>query len=215
MVTSPSKITGVTVTPNGAGKLLVSWVTPNNGGSPILEYRLRYKPIDVTPLPNNWGTYLLISNPNATSTEITGLTAGKSYQVRVRAVSGIFGPWSDDTTAVQVSSLPSQSLIGGAIGGFDSLTGGEVSQNTEVKLSDTFTTNLSYGKKHNDVKQLQSFLNSKGYTVVPTGKETTYFGNVTKQALIKFQQDNNITPAIGNFGIKTRTLINELINAEM
>jgi hypothetical protein len=213
MVTSPSKITGVTVTPSGAGKLLVSWITPNNGGSPILEYRLRYKPIDVTPLPNSWGTLKIISDPNATSTELTGLTTGKSYQVRIRAINGIFGPWSDDTTAVQVSSIPSQSLIGGAVGGYDSLA--NASQNTDYIFKDAFSTDISQGKKHNDVKQLQSFLNSKGYTVVPTGKETTYFGNATKQALIKFQQDNNITPASGNLGIKTRTLINEMINGSM
>jgi hypothetical protein len=225
MVTSPAKMTGVTVTPTGNGKLLVSWTTPSNGGSLIFEYRLRFKATNVTSTsPSNWGTMIRIQNPNATSTEITGLTPGQSYQVRIRAINGIFGPWSDDTTAVQVTSIPSQSLIAGAVGGVDSLTGEQPSPNTpcvncfeedEVTSNENFANNLSYGKAHQDIKRLQQFLNAKGYAVVQQGTETNYFGTKTKQALIKFQQDNNITPASGNLGIKTRTLINEMVNGSM
>ena len=70
-----------------------------------------------------------------------------------------------------------------------------------------------------DVKLLQQFLNQRGYTVNrnkgqpgSAGYETNYFGNLTRLALIKFQQANNITPSIGYFGPKTRAFIKTLLN---
>jgi peptidoglycan hydrolase-like protein with peptidoglycan-binding domain len=76
----------------------------------------------------------------------------------------------------------------------------------------TFTRSLQLGMTGNDVKQLQIFLNSKGFTVSYTGpgskgNETTFFGIKTKLSLIKYQKANNITPAIGNFGPLTRAQI--------
>jgi autotransporter-associated beta strand protein len=53
-----------------------------------------------------------------------------------------------------------------------------------------------------DVKALQNILISKGYAI-PAGP-TGYFGAQTKTALIKYQKDNKITPAVGYFGTVTR-----------
>jgi len=63
-----------------------------------------------------------------------------------------------------------------------------------------------------DVRQLQIYLNSKGFTVAPSGpgslgNETTYFGNATRAALIKFQKASGISPAAGYFGPLTRAYI--------
>jgi hypothetical protein len=69
-----------------------------------------------------------------------------------------------------------------------------------------YTRDLTLNTEGDDVKQLQQFLISKGYTI-PAGP-TGFFGAQTEQALIKFQQDNNITPAIGYFGPITRNFIN-------
>jgi len=79
----------------------------------------------------------------------------------------------------------------------------------------TFTKDLTLGSKGADVKALQQFLNSKGYTVAKSGagspgNESEYFGPATKAALIKFQKDNNITPASGYFGPKTRAVVNSM-----
>lgn len=76
-----------------------------------------------------------------------------------------------------------------------------------------FNKNLTLGNVNNDVKELQKYLNNNGFRLVNTGagspgKETTYFGSVTKKALIKFQQTNNIQPSVGYFGPLTRNFIN-------
>jgi peptidoglycan hydrolase-like protein with peptidoglycan-binding domain len=80
-----------------------------------------------------------------------------------------------------------------------------------------FITNRSVGSTGSDIKQLQIFLNTHSYTVSITGAgspnhETTFFGSATKAALIKFQKDNNILPATGDFGPRTRALINSTDN---
>ena len=81
--------------------------------------------------------------------------------------------------------------------------------------SSSFTTNLSFGSRGNDVRQLQIFLNTHGYPVSTTGpgspgNETTIFGYATKAALIRFQKANNIDP-IGVMGPMTRGRVNSLI----
>ena len=79
-----------------------------------------------------------------------------------------------------------------------------------------FKKNLSFGDTHNDVKSLQMFLNIRGYILARSGagsigNETKYFGNATKQALIKFQKANKIYPANGNFGPVTREFVNKIL----
>lgn len=71
-----------------------------------------------------------------------------------------------------------------------------------------FTKNLSFGSSDSEVLALQKFLNLKGYTVSTTGagskgNETSYFGNRTKSALIRYQNDNK--DILDNAGIKTGT----------
>jgi uncharacterized protein (TIGR02145 family) len=71
---------------------------------------------------------------------------------------------------------------------------------------------LRLNSQGNDVKTLQTILNIMGYTVSLSGfgspnNESTYFGEKTKQALIKFQLENGVTPAEGYFGSKTRDIL--------
>jgi len=73
-----------------------------------------------------------------------------------------------------------------------------------------FTRDLTIGSIGTDVMKLQQFLNTKGYNVTLLGEETMYFGNKTKESLIKFQKDNAIS-STGYFGPLTRTLINRLL----
>lgn len=84
-----------------------------------------------------------------------------------------------------------------------------------------FTRNLTVGDVGEDVRRLQQFLNGRGYTIATTGvgspgNETTYFGNLTQAALIRFQNANKaaiLTPVglstgTGYFGPSTRQKVN-------
>ncbi len=90
-----------------------------------------------------------------------------------------------------------------------------------AKASTEFSSspNLKLGDTGSPVLQLQKYLNSKGYIINTisgqpgsVGNETNKFGDLTKQALIKFQKDNGITPAIGYFGPKTKVKFDSLSN---
>ncbi len=81
-----------------------------------------------------------------------------------------------------------------------------------------FTRDLELGMSGPDVKELQKYLNSNGFTIASsgagsTGNETTLFGSLTKSALIKFQIAKKISPAVGYFGPVTRNAINKTIVA--
>jgi len=76
-----------------------------------------------------------------------------------------------------------------------------------------FKRNLELGMKGADVKELQKYLNNNGFVVDKTGtgspgKESTTFGTLTEQAVIKFQKANKIVPALGYFGPITRKTVN-------
>jgi peptidoglycan hydrolase-like protein with peptidoglycan-binding domain len=89
----------------------------------------------------------------------------------------------------------------------------------------TFRKDLRLGDTDPDVRELQRVLNADVDTMVATegdgspGKETTSFGNLTKNAVIKFQNKyrdvvltiNSITTADGVVNRPTRTKLNLLI----
>jgi len=92
----------------------------------------------------------------------------------------------------------------------------ECLEETTLTLAGSFTRNLTIGSRGEDVKRLQVFLNQKGFSVATTGpgspnQESTYFGNLTKEALIKYQNANrtsiltpvNLTKGTGFFGPST------------
>jgi peptidoglycan hydrolase-like protein with peptidoglycan-binding domain len=76
-----------------------------------------------------------------------------------------------------------------------------------------YSRTLKLGSTGADVKALQQFLNSKGFTVTATGPgspglESTYFGPATHRAVIRFQETyraeiltpNGLTSGTGVFG---------------
>jgi peptidoglycan hydrolase-like protein with peptidoglycan-binding domain len=101
--------------------------------------------------------------------------------------------------------------------GYESINSKQLSGSLEssASLASNTTTfesiNLELGMVHPAVISLQQYLNSNGYIVNDItgepgsiGYEADYFGEKTKQALIKFQQAKGITPAQGYFGPMTR-----------
>ena len=104
----PAQVTGIGVTP-GDMKLTVSWdaanpdVDANRTNHIITMYRVQYRLSQtVTNNPGDWmptpTTFLEVSG---TTTEITGLTNGLSYDVQVKAVNdatGVSENWSAQST---------------------------------------------------------------------------------------------------------------------
>ena len=75
-----------------------------------------------------------------------------------------------------------------------------------------FSRDLYFGLKNDpDVKILQEFLISRGLYAGPTNGN---FFALTKEAVKKFQQQENIEPAFGYFGLKTRTRANVLNSSQ-
>ncbi len=90
-------------------------------------------------------------------------------------------------------------------------------QTLEAQASSTnsffvFTKNLMIGTQGNDVMQLQRFLiaNDSGPAAekLKAHGATTFFGPLTKAALVEFQKKTNISPASGYFGPITRAWVN-------
>lgn len=63
-----------------------------------------------------------------------------------------------------------------------------------------FTRNLTVGSSGADVVSLQTYLEAKGFLVIPTGVSKGYFGPLTKNALAKYQASVGIAPSVGYFG---------------
>ncbi|HOX97074.1 MAG TPA: peptidoglycan-binding protein [bacterium] len=76
-----------------------------------------------------------------------------------------------------------------------------------------FTRNLYLGMSGDDIKELQKFLNNKGYQVASVGagspgNETMFYGYATRAAVMKFQSANGISP-VGYVGALTRAALNK------
>ena len=106
---------------------------------------------------------------------------------------------------------------------FDGDTGIVVGTRGQVVNTDgsgnayTFTRNLTVGSVGEDVRELQKILNAEGFTIAKTGpgspgNESTYFGVLTRLALIKYQsfyrQELGIVAGTGYFGPATMKFVN-------
>ena len=156
---------------------------------------------------------------NATGPDVTSLQQlliSQGY-LAPQYVTGFFGP----LTKQALIKYQVAKGIAPAIGYFGPITRTSVnaantssaSQIPSTAVSSSiFTRDLQSGSTGPDVKALQQFLNSKGFTVAGTGpgskgNETEKFGGATRAALIKFQKAVGIEPASGYFGPITRRYI--------
>src|SRR3989338_3926208 len=116
------------------------------------------------------------------------VSAAALTQAQVDAIIGLLQSFGADQSTI---SNVQASLTGGTPTGG---TGGTVG-------SYVFNTNLTMGSKGVDVTNLQKVLNSDADTIVAAsgvgsaGNESSYFGALTKSAVIKFQKKYGITPA--------------------
>jgi peptidoglycan hydrolase-like protein with peptidoglycan-binding domain len=85
-------------------------------------------------------------------------------------------------------------------------------EDTAASIAFVFMRDLELGMKGEDVRALQKYLNAHGFIITQNGDgspgyETTYFGALTRSALIRYQSQKGIAPAAGYFGPKTRASI--------
>lgn len=87
---------------------------------------------------------------------------------------------------------------------------GQVVEQPSIPSSCSFFRDLYQGLTGEDVRCLQKYLNSAGFSLTSSGpgslgNESTYFGLRTKEAVIRWQIANGVLPQSGYFGIISRT----------
>ena len=98
----------------GDGQLEVGWTAPSDGGSPINDYDVRYR-----PARGSWTELPDTGRSTARSATITGLRNGTDHEVQVRAGNAIgAGPWSPSArgTPVGVPAAPAAPNVTGGDG---------------------------------------------------------------------------------------------------
>ncbi len=121
----------------------------------------------------------------------------------IAPASGYFGP---KTQAVVNGALPV-------------IVVGKDAPQAEPVLPSLFLHDLKRGDSGDDVKALQEFLTRQNVgpaaRVLMEAGITKFFGALTKNALIEFQQANNILPPAGYFGPKTRAFFESIENLNL
>jgi hypothetical protein len=80
--------------------------------------------------------------------------------------------------------------------------------NSDTESISSINKDLDVGSSGSDVAELQAFLVSKGFLVMPVGVTRGYFGALTQAALARYQAANGIAPADGYFDSVTKKAIN-------
>ena len=113
--TTPSAVSMPTLEA-GDRQLEVSWAAPSDGGAPINDYDVRYRPL--------FGSWAELSDSRRSTQRratITDLRNGTTYQVQVRAGNSVGdGPWSESVTATP-AAVPSAPAAPEVVGGDERL----------------------------------------------------------------------------------------------
>lgn len=135
---------------------------------------------------------------------------GKGFLVMPQGVAkGYFGQLTKKALAAYQTSvgLP-------AVGIFGPLTKAKVEGALAVKASTSsaspqYARTLALGLSGDDVATLQTFLEDKGFLVMPQGIAKGYFGLLTKKAVAAYQESIGL-PGVGAVGPQTRAHLNAL-----
>ncbi len=116
------------------------------------------------------------------------------------------------TISIQVAPKGQAVIFSTTTQSVSSTTNTSSSSKSLSKPKKKFLKALSVGSRGDDVSALQDFLLKSGY--YPNGEVTGYFGNMTKQAVQRFQEAQGIAKpgqaGYGNFGPATRSKLNSI-----
>ena len=149
------------------------------------------------------------SSGGSASSQVNNLLA-MGFYTQAQAVAKQYG-LTVPTQNIPVQNIPTQNV--------------PVTINTPTLNSgSSFNRSLKLGQTSSDVKKLQIFLNTHGFTVSQKaagspGHETNYFGPATKAALMKFQlaykkeilDPQGLNAPTGFFGVDTMKTVNGLV----
>lgn len=138
--------------------------------------------------------------------------AGASALAPIAAVADHTNAHTIEQLTASIADLQAKlnALIGTSAGGA-----------TGCPASGSFAVNLKMGQTSNNVRDLQTFLKAQGSDIYPSGLVTSYFGGLTKAAVMKFQDkyaSSILTPlglkaGSGYWGASSRAKANELCSA--
>lgn len=154
------------------------------------------------------------ATPAVTTTPATTPAVPATPATPAKSASGLSAPQIQSILDVLASfdaDAATIALVKASLEGTTTTTTTTTSSVTSIAVG-VFKSDLTVGSLGSEVKALQEFLNSHGYTIANSGagspgNETTRFGGLTKAALIKYQKAKGITPAVGYFGPKTRAAV--------
>lgn len=142
----------------------------------------------------------------------TGLSTGDHLHFGLKPIQNGAAPSIGDAPDVGIGAWVNIEAGNGYAGAIDPTPYLSITPSTARPV---FFRDLYLGVEGEDVRSLQKFLNTTGFTVAKSGagsvgKESTFYGPRTIAALSAFQKAHNIVPALGYFGPKTRALVNSL-----
>lgn len=204
-ITPPDAPTDIRVTALGSGNISLSWVNPSSDFAHAKVYR--------SEADGSFGFIRAVEVFTNTFVDTDDISDGITYFYTVRAVDSA-GNETDNTNQVSVVAIGS-SVEATVLAGFI-----PPELITETVVSEIiFTRNLTLGGRGADVTLLQELLVNED--VYPEALTTGYFGQLTKAAVMRFQnkyKEEILTPVdlsegTGYFGESTRSKANERARA--
>jgi hypothetical protein len=178
-----------------------SWTLTAGNGSKTVYAKFRDSALNVSVIVSDMITY----SPEAATQTATAPNT---------TISNLTLPYANPTTASEIAANKT-ALISFIVALLQSKQA--VVSVSGIPSGFQFTTTLKQGITSNDIKYLQTFLNSDSSTAIGnSGKETSYFGVATKNAVGKFQIKYGLVTGTsdsgyGIVGPKTRAKINSLL----
>lgn len=202
----PDQIAGLTATAASASGINLSWTA-----SPTADSYLVFR--NTTDGP--FAAAQQIATSTSASYADSGLTAGTQYYYKIAGYnSNGEGFISASANATAQSATVANNTTG--TGGSSSILPLTVPVTPVIEKKvpavagkPVFTRTLSVGAENKEVWLLQETLQALGFLPAQT-KLTGYFGQVTRVAVVKFQQAKGIKPANGLVGPATRAILNQL-----